>query len=170
MQPKDADCTAKLDLANELMMGELAEVAGEPIERDSEFDYKLLCRRLLDVHNSAGRDIPKLVKKYSYNPAFMNPDDLEALGVAPGDVVEITSDYSSILGVAEAESNLRRGVVSMPHCFGDAPGESDALVREIGSNTGRLSSVERNYDPYHGMPLMSSIPVNVRRYEGTVAR
>jgi len=152
------------------MRGELAEVAAEPLERETDYAYRLLCRRLLDVHNSAGRDIPKLVRKYRHNPAFMNPEDLEALGVAPGDVVEISSDYSSILGVAEAEANLRRGVISMPHGFGDAPGaENDARVREIGSNTGRLTSVERDYDPYTGIPRMSSIPVNVRPYEGSVA-
>ena len=50
----------------------------------------------------------------------------------------------------------------MPHAFGDAPTrENDARVREIGSNTGRLTSVERDYDPYSGIPLMSSIPVRV---------
>jgi anaerobic selenocysteine-containing dehydrogenase len=169
VQPKDPDCTAKLDLANEIMLSELAEVAAEPLERDAGYSHRLLCRRLLDVHNSAGRDIPKLVRKYRYNPAFMHPDDLESLGVAPGDVVEISSDYSSILGVAEAEANLRPGVISMPHAFGDAPGQAnDARVREIGSNTGRLTSVERDYDPYSGIPRMSSIPVNVRLYDGAV--
>jgi hypothetical protein len=57
----------------------------------------------------------------------------------------------------------------MPHGFGDLPGpDGDARVREIGSNTGRLSSVDRDYDPYTGIPRMSSIPVNIRRYAGRV--
>jgi anaerobic selenocysteine-containing dehydrogenase len=167
VQPKHPNCSAKLDLANETMLAELAEVAAEPVERDTGYSHRLVCRRLLDVHNSAGRDIPKLVRKYTYNPAFMHPDDLASLGVAPGDVIEIESECSSILGVAEAEANLRPGVVSMPHAFGDAPGDTnDARVREIGSNTGRLTSVERDYDPYTGIPRMSSIPVNVRLHQG----
>jgi anaerobic selenocysteine-containing dehydrogenase len=162
VKPKDPDCDARLDLANPLMRDELAEVAGESVTEDPEHPFLLTCRRLLDVHNSAGRDIEKLVRKYRYNPAFMNPDDLEALGIAPGDVIEIRSDHAAILGVAEAEANLRRGIVSMPHAFGDAPtDENDERVREIGSNTGRLTSVERNYDPYSGIPRMSSIPVQV---------
>jgi anaerobic selenocysteine-containing dehydrogenase len=170
VSPKDPDCDAKLDLANGLMLGELGEVAGEPLESEDGFAYRLLCRRLLDVHNSAGRDIPKLTRKYRYNPAFMHPDDLATLGVSPGDVIEIESDHSAIFGVAEAEANLRRGVISMPHAFGDAPGEAnDGRVREIGSNTGRLTSVERDYDPYTGIPRMSSIPVNVRRHESASA-
>ncbi|MEE2662852.1 MAG: molybdopterin-dependent oxidoreductase [Myxococcota bacterium] len=167
VQPKDPSCTAKLDLANEIMLAELAAVAAEPTERQTEYSHRLVSRRLLDVHNSAGRDIPKLVRKYRYNPAFMHPDDLASLGVAPGELITIESDHSTIHGVAEAEANLRTGVISMPHAFGDAPGDdNDARVREIGSNTGRLTSVERDYDPYTGIPRMSAIPVNVRPYSG----
>ena len=47
--------------------------------------------------------------------------------------------------------------------------EADAKVRSIGSNTGRLTKVERAYDPYTGIPRMSDIPVNVRPYTGAVA-
>ena len=170
VEPRSPSCRAKLDLGNEVMLGELGEVAEEEIPRESEFAFRLVARRLLEIHNSAGRDIPKLVRKYQYNPAFMHPDDLEALGVAAGDVVEIESDHSRILGVAESESGLRRGVVSMPHAFGDAPTpENDARVRSIGSNTGRLSPVDRHYDPYTGIPRMSAIPVHVRAFEGPLA-
>jgi len=121
VQPKDPDCTAHFDFANEVMLGELDEVAAEDVAREGDFAYRLVSRRLLDVHNSAGRDIPKLVRKYRYNPAFMHPEDLEALGVASGEVVEIESDHATILGVAESESGLRRGVVSMPHALGMRP-------------------------------------------------
>jgi anaerobic selenocysteine-containing dehydrogenase len=164
VEPGDPACTARLELADPTMMGELAEVAGEPIERDAEYPFRLVSRRLPDVHNSAGRDIAKLVRKYNYNPAFMNPFDLEKLGLAKGDLVEISSDHDTILGVVEPEAEIRRGVVSMPHCFGDLPTpENDLKTREIGSNTGRLSSVERDYDPYTGIPRMSAIPVQVTR-------
>jgi anaerobic selenocysteine-containing dehydrogenase len=144
------------------MLAELGDVAREDLERDAEFAFRLVSRRLPDVHNSAGRDIPKLVRKYAYNPAFMNPVDLEKLGLKSGDVVEITSDHATILGVVEPEAELRSGVVSMPHGFGDNPGTpEDRRVKELGSNTCRLSSVERDYDPYTGIPRMSAIPVHV---------
>jgi anaerobic selenocysteine-containing dehydrogenase len=92
----------------------------------------------------------------------MHPEDLAALGLSSGDVVEIRSDHAAILGVVEAAPDVRRGVISMAHSFGDAP-EHDARVREIGGNTGRLVSVDRDYDPHSGMPRMSAIPVNVQR-------
>ena len=97
-----------------------------------------------------------------YNPAFLHPDDLAALGIAPGDVVEITSDHASIRGVAAAAPELRRGVVSMAHCFGDVP-EHDERLLEIGSNTGRLVDNEAHFDPHTGIPRMSAIPVSVAR-------
>jgi anaerobic selenocysteine-containing dehydrogenase len=98
----------------------------------------------------------------------MNPADLRELGLSSGDAVEIASAYATILGVVEAEAELRRGVISMPHAFGDVP-ELDAELRSIGSNTGRLMSVENDYDPYTGIPRMSDVPVNVRRFEGPLA-
>ena len=98
------------------------------------------------------------------------PGDLESLGLATGDIVEIKSNYSSILGVVEAEDAIRAGVISMPHGFGDAPGsDQDSEVRTIGSNTGRLSSVDRDFDPYSGIPLMSAIPVNLSRVSDPAA-
>jgi anaerobic selenocysteine-containing dehydrogenase len=160
--PGDPKAPGRIQLADSTMMAELEEVAGEEIIRDADYAFRLISRRLPDVHNSAGRDIPKLVRKYAYNPAFMNPLDLEMLGLGAGDVVEITSSYSAILGVVEPEEAIRRGVVSMPHGFGDAPGsDQDKDVHTFGSNTGRLSSVDEDFDPYSGIPLMSAIPVNV---------
>jgi anaerobic selenocysteine-containing dehydrogenase len=128
---------------------------------DDVFAYRLISRRLLDVYNSSGRDIPHLVRKWRYNPAFMNPADMAAEGFAIGDIIEIDSGHATILGVVEPAPDVRPGAISMAHSFGDAP-KHDSEVRSIGSNTGRLSPVDRDFDPIHGLPVMSAIPVNVR--------
>ena len=52
--------------------------------------------------------------------------------------------------------------VLVVHAFGDAP-KFDSEVRTIGSNTGRLMSTDHHYEPISGLPMMSAIPVNVRR-------
>jgi anaerobic selenocysteine-containing dehydrogenase len=98
----------------------------------------------------------------------MNPGDIDTLGLHAGDVVEISSDHAMILGVVEAAEDVRTGVVSMAHAFGDAP-QHDKDLFYIGSNTGRLTNVEDNYDPRTGMPRMSAIPVNVRRGDQSLA-
>jgi len=167
--PAEQDCSARLDVGNATLLGELDEVAAEPVEPDPRFRFRLISRRLPNVYNSTGRDTPRLTRKRAYNPAFMHPDDLAALGLAAGEVVEIRSDHASILGIVEPAPDVRPGVISMAHSFGDAP-EHDSRVREIGGNTGRLVSVDRDYDPHSGMPRMSAIPVNVQRAESCGAR
>jgi anaerobic selenocysteine-containing dehydrogenase len=122
---------------------------------------RYVSRRMLDVYNSSGHDIPRLVRKYTYNPAFMNPADMHDEGFQQGDVIEIDSGHGQILGIVAPEEDVIRGVISMAHAWGDAP-KYDSDVRTLGSNTGRLSRVEQHYDRVHGMPIMSAIPVNVR--------
>ncbi len=165
VSPKDPGWKGKLDVGNATLLGELAEIAREAPDRNARFVYRLISRRLRDVYNSSGRDLPRLTRKWSYNPAFMHPADLAREGLAAGDTVEIASDYERILGIVEPDDTLRAGVVSMAHAFGGLPEEAHR-VRELGSNTGALTPVDRDYDPISGIPVMSAIPVNVRKVVG----
>jgi anaerobic selenocysteine-containing dehydrogenase len=186
--PGDPDSVDRLDVGNRDMIAELAAIRAEPFrgsglhgdqgegstsgnaEGDEErtasheaaFPFQLISRRLPNVYNSSGRDIAKLNGRRPYNPAFLHPEDLSMLGLAKGDVVEISSSHASILGVAEPAPEVRRGIVSMAHCFGEAP-KRDADVREIGSNTSRLVDNERDFDPHTGIPRMSAIPVSISK-------
>src|SRR5262245_25184682 len=128
---------------------------------DDRFTHRLVSRRMLEVYNSTGDRLPGLRRRYPYNPAFMHPADLVRIGVRPGDVVRIDSDHDFIYGVAQATTDVRPGVVSMAHARGGEP-ERDGQVRTIGSTTGRLVSVEHDFEPISGIPRQSAIPVNVR--------
>jgi anaerobic selenocysteine-containing dehydrogenase len=146
------------------MMDELARLA-EPERAASEteaFPLRLISRRMMTAYNSSARDLPALRSKWTYNPAFMHPAELARHGLAPGDVIQIHSDHARILGVVEADPTVREGLISMSHSFGDTP-EQDTDVRAIGGNTGRLTSVERDYDRFSGLPRMSNIPVRIER-------
>jgi anaerobic selenocysteine-containing dehydrogenase len=163
--PRESDCDAHLEVGDETMLRELGEVAAEARDDFDTHPYRLISRRLPNVYNSSGRDLPQHLRREAYNPAFMHPDDLAALGVAPGSLVRITSRRASILGVARAEAGLRPGVVSMSHAFGALPGPEEDVWTD-GSSTARLVDVTRDYDPYTGMPRMSAIPVRVEAAEG----
>ncbi len=163
VQPKDPDCEARLCVGNGMMLDELQEVVAEfeaEQDRAPGFPLRLICRRHNHVVNSVGREIGKLSKK-PFNPAFMHPEDIAELQLTEGDVVKITSEHSSIEGIVESDTTLRRGLVSMAHAYGGLPGPDDGRVRELGSNTGRLVSTEARYDRVTGIPLMSNIPVKV---------
>jgi anaerobic selenocysteine-containing dehydrogenase len=166
--PKELGCEHRLHVGAAPMMEQLAEVAAEPVTDHGGYDdaerftHRLVSRRMADVYNSSARDIPRLVARWRYNPAFLHPDDLARAGLAPGDVIEIRSAHGAILGVVEAAADVRPGVVSMSHAFGDAP-EHDGEVRTLGSNTGRLLDVTAHFDPVTGQPRMSAVPVNIRK-------
>jgi len=52
----------------------------------------------------------------------------------------------------------------MIHGFGEDPND-DRRVLAIGSSTGRLMSVEADYDSIGGMPPMGAIPVRVEVFD-----
>jgi anaerobic selenocysteine-containing dehydrogenase len=161
---------AKLDVAPEAIPEELREVRSEPVLAlgqygdDGSYTHLLISRRLRHVVNSVGQGWPQSRRKGTTNPAFMSHEDFEALGLKPGEVVAIESEHDRILGVVEPSHDLRPGVISMSHAWGEAP-ERDGEVRDIGANTGRLISTERHYDSITGMARQSAIPVRVKRLE-----
>jgi anaerobic selenocysteine-containing dehydrogenase len=163
--PRDADSSERLFVSNEAMIGELAEVFEEAsieLAGNLEYPYQLVCRRQRNVYNSSLRDLERLARKQgSFNPAFMQPDDLRELALKAGDAIEIRSPHGRIPAVVEPDATLRRGLVSMAHSFGSSPAEKGDF-RKQGSNTSVLISVEDSYDPISGMPRMSAVPVNVR--------
>jgi anaerobic selenocysteine-containing dehydrogenase len=86
---------------------------------------------------------------------------MAALSLQSGDIVEIRSRRATIRGIVEPDPDLREGLVSMTHAYGDAP-ERDAEFRSIGSPTSRLLDAEAYYERYSGQPLMSNVPVAIR--------
>lgn len=162
VRPRPADMTGRLDLAAPIVMAELATMAaGGPAPIDGTFPFRLISRRLNDVINSCGHDNPAQLRKWPYNPAFLNPDDLAALGIESGGLVEIRSAAGTITGVAQAAPDVRPGCVSMSHSWGRSPGEIEQPERD-GGNTGRLAANDRDFDRVTGMPRMSAIPVTLR--------
>lgn len=158
VQPVEDD-GARLELCPPDIAKELASALADV--SDERFRYQLTCRRILEAMNSAYRDSAGTGRKYPVNWAHMNPQDMEAEGIAEGATIEISSEAGAILGVAKAEARLRRGVVSMTHLFGDMAASTDPWTQR-GSNTGRLSSLERYLEPINFMPRFSGIPINVR--------
>lgn len=173
--PADASCTARFTVAPPDVVAELAEVATESTSASTfartdnsfdpaEFPYRLVSRRLKHVLNSLGPELPALAAKGTTNPAYVHPDDLAELGVADGELIEITSPRASLWAQAVAADDVRRGVVSMAHSWGSAS-LTDEKVLDIGAPTNRLVAVDAAFDPITGMVVQSAIPVRVRRLD-----
>ena len=166
--PREDGWGFRLDVGSPEMMQELLAVRDEEFfehagyEATPVYTHRLVSRRMHNFYNSSGQQLERLTREYSYNPAFMNPADLETLGLEAGEVVEIRSADGAIHGIVEVDSNVKCGVISMAHAWGGAPNE-DHKLRTIGSNTGRLSSNSGRLDHRSGQPLMSAIPVNLQK-------
>jgi anaerobic selenocysteine-containing dehydrogenase len=158
---------ARMNVAPEAVISQIREIRKEPISHsggygnDGRFSHRLISRRMMEVYNSTGDHLPGLRRKFAYNPAFMNRDCMDAIGVQSGDVVRIDSDHDYIYGIAEESGDIGSGVISMAHARGATP-DREAEVRSIGSTTNRLVSTDRDFEPISGIPRQSAIPVNVR--------
>jgi len=160
--PRDPDCTARLELANSTMMAELATVRAEDIaarrKTSADFPFLLIPRRMQNVTNAAYR--PPGVLRKPYNPLFMNPADLDRLGIRDEDLVEVRSRGGRVAAVVQGDRSMRPGVVALTHGFGRNPGEGSD-PRKDGANVNQLTRVDDDYDPYTGIPRMGALPVAV---------
>ena len=169
VEAADPDCAAKFDLGSEPMMQKLTEARSQQTSSelidgyvDGEFPFRLVSRRLKSALNSLGSELPALAAKGgTTNAAYMNPDDMAQLGFTSGDLIEIASPMGVINGVCEDAPDVKQGVISMSHSWGDASMKDDK-VRDIGVPTSRLTSTTACYDEYTGMAVLSAIPVKVK--------
>ena len=162
----DPTCTAKFTVAPDDIVAELGEVH---VEGDSAvalgvdpslYPFRLVSRRLKHVLNSYGSSLSVLGAKGTSNSAYMNPQDMLDHHLVEGDLIEIFSPRASVHGLVEAAPDVRRGVISMAHSWGGSS-FTDEKVRDIGSPTSRLVSVDKGYDRINGMVVQSAIPVRI---------
>lgn len=165
----DPDADARFAVAPPDVIAELAEVRSEASGAQlidgfdpAAYPFRLVGRRLKHALNSLGSELPGLRRVATTNYAYAHPADLAALGAAAGDLLEITSPRATVVGVAEPDLDIKTGVIAMSHSWGGMA-LTDEKVREIGAPTNRLVDSEDGTDRITGLPVMSAIPVRVRR-------
>jgi anaerobic selenocysteine-containing dehydrogenase len=160
--PARPEAQGRFDVMPEDVAQELRQFLASEWARESRpangFSHLMISRRMNRVMNSLGNNLKATLRHDPGNPAYMHPEELESLGVAAGDRVEVTSAHGRIEAVAQPDKALRKGVVSIAHCWGGLPGE-----KGNGANTNLLIASDKDVQPINAMPLMSSLPVNVRK-------
>jgi anaerobic selenocysteine-containing dehydrogenase len=154
-----------------LKLGRVAERPPQAASTTDEYEFRLVCRRAREMFNTWLNDGTTAGGR-THNPAYLHPEDLRRLGVAPGEVVEIASAHAAVHAVVEADEHLLPGLVSISHGFGqlDPDGDDRSLdPRAFGTSVSRLLRDDDRFDPYSGMPPMSNIPVRVRPAESEPA-
>ena len=165
--PADPETAGHLQLFPEGLANEL-QAAFEDMGAagDSEYPHLLVSRRMKYTHNSTGPEFALLRAKNSHNPAYMHSSELEKLGIADGDLIEVRSRHGAIPAVAAASDDVKPGIVSMSHSWGGTPDPDanvDEKVRDMGSNTNRLIDNREHTERYSAMPRLSTVPISVRK-------
>ncbi len=131
-------------------------------------DFRLSSRRTKHVFNSSGHQYAALQKQGTTNYAHMNPDDMARLGIGEAATIRISGVAGQVYGVAKPSPDVRPGVISMAHAFGDFD-TGLAGVRARGNSTNRLVDETSGYDPITGQSRQSAIPVRVELVAEVVA-
>jgi anaerobic selenocysteine-containing dehydrogenase len=162
-QPPPEGWSGRLDIGNPDLLAELvATLADDDRARHAAFPFRLISRRLHDVVNSCWHAAPLIADRVARNGAFMNPADLAAAGYTDGDIADICSPAARITAILREDRSVRAGCISMSHAWGANPDEPADPARS-GGNTGRLVSLDREFDRFTGIPRMSAIPVRLER-------
>ena len=151
--PRDPACAAMLQLADPMMIAELAEVQRR---RQAAEDGELLMvpRRINRVMNSVGHTLPDAAEPFT--PAHMHPDDMAAQGLIAGQRVTVRSAHGEITAALHADDSLRRGVVSVVHGFGGRLGDAGQTACSVT----RLTAMAE-VDAVTGLPRLGALPVRV---------
>lgn len=146
-----ADVAAEIE---DFLASELVQEAGP----GHGYSHLMISRRMNRVMNSLGNQLAGTLKRDPTNPAYMNPAEFDALGIKPGDPVEIASDLGSIRAIAQPDKAVRQGVISIAHCWGGLPDETGP-----GVNTNLLIPTDKHLASVNMMPRMSAVPVKVTK-------
>jgi anaerobic selenocysteine-containing dehydrogenase len=168
VEPPDAGASGRFQLAPAGVPEELRTVRAEPLDAggrplDAAWPYThlLISRRSKQFYNSTGHDLAALRRKGVTNYAYMNPSELVSRNLAEGALIEISAPHASILGVVKASADVKPGVISMSHGFGDIDADTATVVAR-GASTNRLVDDEVGYDPITGQCRQSAIAVRVK--------
>jgi anaerobic selenocysteine-containing dehydrogenase len=90
--------TTASDIGNDYMLPITADVGRgfSSARSDSAFPFQLIPRRHSNFMNSSGTNLAALNRGKAYNPAYMHPDTIAALGLQSGALATITSPHDGI--------------------------------------------------------------------------
>jgi anaerobic selenocysteine-containing dehydrogenase len=111
--------------------------------------------------NSTLSDAFAVRRRTPENPVYMHPQDMAAMGLAPGAPVAVSRDEERRLcGPATPDPDLRRGVVAITHGWG-ATGPPGQPLAGLQLATNLLVDERLGVEAVNAMPVMTGVPVTV---------
>ncbi|MFO0552541.1 MAG: molybdopterin-dependent oxidoreductase [Polyangiaceae bacterium] len=147
---KTKDKKMHLDLPD--LLGELERLHASPMDAgDDAYPFVLSAgERRSFTANTIMRD-PAWRKKDERGALRMSPEDAQALGVATGDSVRLSTKRGSLVAEVEVSPSMQRGHVSLPNGLGTDYPTAESGGRPTGAAPNELTAAE-DRDPFVGTP------------------
>ena len=153
--------TGHIELAPPLLVEDVARLRGLLDRRPPEL--VLIGRRQMRTNNSWMHNVPALAKGRERCTLLVHPDDAAARGLSHGGRARIRSRVGEVVAPVEVSTEMRPGVVSLPHGFGHAVAGVRlrvAAVKQPGVNSNRLTD-ETGLDLVSGNAILNGIPIEL---------
>jgi anaerobic selenocysteine-containing dehydrogenase len=122
----------------------------------------LVGRRELRSNNSWMHNLDVLVRGPERCTLHLHPADAERLGLAAGGLALVRSRTGAVTTVVELTTDVRPGVVSLPHGWGhDRAGTRLGVASTRPGVNSNLLADEARFDPLSGTAVLNGIPVEV---------
>ena len=159
----------KVHLAPETLLAESRKLDQKFQEEiDSASGFKLITKRAVKTHNSWTHNYADFVKEPDHtNYLYMAPSDALDLELQDGDLVDVTSDTSSVRLPLQICEELGPKTVALPHGWGHQHSGLNVAKKTLGVNVNILApSGPGRIDPLSGMALLTGIRVTITKAEG----
>ena len=164
---KISTSSGKVDVAPQEFVAELQKVS-PPEKNPEEFPLLLLTgERTPHTKTTNYRSVKRLLARQSGTFLRINQRDAGAISISDGDLVEVSTRSGSAEVPAKVTTDIRPGVVSMPHGWGrklfHPEIQTDVELQGVSDN---LLTDDVELDSLTGMPIYNAIPCSVRKAGG----
>jgi anaerobic selenocysteine-containing dehydrogenase len=158
----------RVRLAPDELVRDVARLVAE--QEQPPVDLVLIGRRQLRSNNSWMHNLDRLVGGPSGCTLLMHPDDAGRLGLNGGDHAELESGTGRVVVVVEVSTEIRPGVVSLPHGYGhDVAGVRMGVAAGVPGASANAVTDELRVDAFSGTSALNGVPVTVRPAEASDA-
>ncbi len=138
-------------------------------ERDAEPHFRLISKRDHKTHNSWTHNIESfLTEGFRTNYLHMHPDDAARVGVADGDLADVSTSVATVRVPVRVIEDLMPGSVALPHGWGHQHADGLAVAsRTTGVNVNLLADDgPERIERLSGMAHLTGIDVEIRPAAG----
>lgn len=124
--------------------------------------FVLIGRRKLRSNNSWMHNLPNLVSGPEGCTAMLSIADADELGVTDGELIRIISAVGEVVAPVETTSDLRKGVVSLPHGWGHSPSRTGQTIAATVAGVSANALTDHTViDALSGNAVFNGVPVRL---------